>query len=150
MPILRFLNVCICTVLKRLRTEEHCRPMADKIKWIGWRTPIGRHVIPACVPIGRACFVSTHFTEGASQNFVQKGFFSWAEFLEIWKDRTLASDRNGHMRSWQSWQLSLKSYKCHVARPSWVLRDTHYQISWRNVHWDETMTTQCKHRDQDQ
>ena len=54
MPILRFLNICICTVLKRLRTEEHCRPMADKIKWIGWRTPIGRHVIPACVPIGRA------------------------------------------------------------------------------------------------
>ena len=55
MPILRFLNVCICTVLKRLRTEEHCRPMADKIKWIGWRTPIGHHVIPACVPIGGAC-----------------------------------------------------------------------------------------------
>ena len=24
MPILRFLNVCVCTVLKRLRTEEHC------------------------------------------------------------------------------------------------------------------------------
>ena len=82
MPILRFLHVCICTVLKRVRTEEHCQPMADKIKWIGWRTPIGRHVIPACVPIGWRSlhFVSTHFTVGASQNFVQKGIFSWAEF----------------------------------------------------------------------
>ena len=45
-------------------------------------------------------FVSTHIAEGASQNFVQKGDFfvgwiSWFWYL----GRTVASDRNGQMRS---------------------------------------------------